>query len=139
MLLLSGLDLLTDKNLPVQIAAYAGDKSIWTFEGALGAGKTTLIKSICRHFDVTDEVSSPSFSLVNEYRSEKLGKIYHFDFYRVRSPEEAYDIGFDEYLSSGSLCLIEWPDKIAPLLQNEVTLDIRIEVNADQSRELRLR
>lgn len=88
------------------------------FEGDLGAGKTTLIKSLIKEMGSEDEVSSPTFSIVNEYDS-KAGKIYHFDFYRIKSEEEAMDFGTEEYLDSGNFCFIEWPDRISDLLSDE--------------------
>lgn len=85
------------------------------FEGELGAGKTTLIKELVKQLGSEDEVSSPTFSIVNEYDSRN-GKIFHFDFYRIKSEEEALDFGTEEYLDSGNWCFIEWPDKIKNLL-----------------------
>lgn len=99
-----------------EIVALAGGAKIWIFEGGLGAGKTTLIKAICGFLKVTDNVSSPSFSLVNEYETLEGDTIYHFDFYRIKDEMEAIDIGADEYFFSGNLCLIEWPSKIPSLL-----------------------
>lgn len=86
------------------------------FYGEMGVGKTTLIKEILKQLKVTDNVSSPTFSLVNEYHTKDGNKIYHFDFYRVNSEEEALDIGVEEYFYSNNLCLIEWPNKIKNLL-----------------------
>lgn len=85
------------------------------FEGEMGAGKTTFIKALVKEIGSSDEVSSPTFSLVNEYEIPN-GKIFHFDLYRIKSEEEALDFGIEEYLDSGNLCLIEWPDKIRNLL-----------------------
>lgn len=86
------------------------------FYGELGAGKTTLIKVLCRLLGVTETVTSPSFSIVNEYHTQDGRSIYHFDFYRIREGEEALDIGFDEYLHSGNYCFIEWPEKVIPYI-----------------------
>lgn len=90
----------------------------FVFYGDLGAGKTSLIKEICKLIGVKGTVSSPSFSIVNEYLSE-AGSVYHFDFYRLRSEEEAYDLGCEEYFGSGKYCFIEWPDRIPNLLPEE--------------------
>lgn len=92
----------------------------------MGSGKTTLIQSICASLGVTDEVTSPTFSLVNEYRSASGNPIYHFDFYRIRNLEEVFDIGYEDYFYSGHLCLIEWPSLVAPLLEGEPTLRIQL-------------
>jgi tRNA threonylcarbamoyladenosine biosynthesis protein TsaE len=108
---------------------------VWLFYGEMGAGKTTLIKNICRQFSVTDNVSSPTFSLVNEYNTENGQTIYHFDFYRIDDEEEAINIGFDEYIYSGNLCLIEWPEKIPNLLPLS-NLCIIFKINSDNTRTI---
>lgn len=90
--------------------------------GEMGAGKTTLVKSVCRALGVTDEVSSPTFALVNEYLDGKGNAVYHFDLYRLESEEEALDFGVDEYLYSGALCLVEWPEKISKFLPQSITI-----------------
>lgn len=92
--------------------------NIIALKGEMGVGKTTLIKAICNKLGMEDEVSSPTFSLVNEYLSEH-GPVYHFDFYRIKDEEEVLDIGLDEYLDSGNLCLMEWPEKIRNLIPDE--------------------
>lgn len=89
------------------------------FTGSMGAGKTTLIKSIVRQLGYKGEVSSPTFSLVNEYSTEKGEPIFHFDFYRINDVEEAFDIGFEDYLMQGKWIFIEWPEKINILLDDE--------------------
>ncbi len=89
---------------------------VMAFYGPMGAGKTTLIKSLCKLLQVSDEVNSPTFSIVNEYLTAEDTSIFHFDFYRINKIEEAYDIGYENYFYSGNLCLIEWPEKIAQLL-----------------------
>ncbi len=98
-----------------QLLERAGDKRIWIFKGEMGAGKTTLIKSIAKLLGVTETVQSPTFSIVNEYDFPK-GKIFHFDFYRIKNESEAFDIGAEEYFDSGNYCFIEWPEKIPSLL-----------------------
>jgi tRNA threonylcarbamoyladenosine biosynthesis protein TsaE len=89
---------------------------ILLFYGEMGAGKTTLIKEICSLLDIEDKISSPTFSLVNEYMSRQGESVYHFDFYRIEDEEEAMDIGFEEYIDSDKWCLIEWPQNIENLL-----------------------
>ena len=103
-----------------EVAAWIVDEgkayNLWLLEGEMGAGKTTLIKEICRVFEVVDTVNSPTFSLVNEYRNKQNRVFYHFDFYRLNQESEAIDIGVDEYFYSGELCFIEWASKIPSLL-----------------------
>ena len=110
------------------------DKNIHTsivcFDGPMGAGKTTLISALCNKWDVKDQVSSPTFSIINHYESEIKGSLYHFDFYRLNCLEEALDIGIEEYLESGNICLIEWGDRIKSLLpENIIMIDIALEKN----------
>ncbi len=108
------------------------DYKIWIFDGEMGAGKTTLIKSICKSLGVIDEVSSPTFSIVNEYKTVVGTTVYHFDFYRVKSIEEVYDMGVEDYFSSGNICLIEWPEKIKEILENEIVFQIFINLKNKQ-------
>ena len=97
------------------------------FYGSMGAGKTTLIKNLCHRMGVTDEVNSPTFAIVNEYATMEGESVYHFDFYRIKKLEEAYDIGFENYFYSGNLCLIEWPEMIEPLLpDHHIRVNIRL-------------
>lgn len=99
---------------------------IFCLYGELGAGKTTTIKQFCRELRVTDTVTSPSFAIINEYAASNGKRIYHFDLFRVNKPEEVFDIGMDEYLSSGSYCFLEWPEKIAGFLpEGVVNISIR--------------
>jgi len=103
------------------------DENIILFSGEIGAGKTTLIKAFCRHLGVEDAVSSPTFSLVNEYEGRD-GNIYHFDLYRIQSEEELYDIGYEDYFFSGYLCLVEWPEMARGIIpKNHVSVKIRVE------------
>ncbi|MDT0294997.1 tRNA (adenosine(37)-N6)-threonylcarbamoyltransferase complex ATPase subunit type 1 TsaE [Mesonia ostreae] len=110
-------------NVAAKIIAVSSCK-VLLFYGEMGAGKTTLIKEIVKQLGSQDKVSSPTFSLVNEYQGEN-GSIYHFDFHRIEEEEEAYDIGFEEYIDSNSWCFIEWPqhvENLLPLTKNEVHL-----------------
>ncbi|HXC03827.1 MAG TPA: tRNA (adenosine(37)-N6)-threonylcarbamoyltransferase complex ATPase subunit type 1 TsaE [Bacteroidia bacterium] len=93
-----------------------GKEKVIAFHGPMGAGKTTLIKALCMELGVGDNTSSPTYSLVNEYRTNTGERIYHFDFYRIKNEDEARDMGLEEYLDSGSWCFIEWPEKVASLL-----------------------
>ncbi|MBC8083904.1 MAG: tRNA (adenosine(37)-N6)-threonylcarbamoyltransferase complex ATPase subunit type 1 TsaE [Hymenobacter sp.] len=111
--------------------------SIICFEGEMGAGKTTFIKALCESLGVRDDVSSPTFALVNEYRDAHARPVYHFDFYRLHHPREAADIGALEYFDSGYLCLVEWPSRIAPLLPPHRLL-ITLAVTGEESRELKI-
>ncbi len=95
------------------------NKRIFAFFGEMGAGKTTFIKTICAQLGITDEVTSPTFSIVNEYISTDKDSLFHFDFYRLKSIEEAYDLGYEDYFYSGSYCFIEWPEKIEKLLPED--------------------
>jgi len=106
-------------DLARSVIEFAGPMRILLFKGDLGSGKTTLIKNICNFLSVNEEVTSPTFSLVNQYRDNEGKKIYHFDLYRLESLEEVVDIGFEEYLDSGNWCLIEWPEIAEELIDHE--------------------
>ena len=113
-----------------------GEARIIAFHAPMGAGKTTFISALCKRLGVKeDAVSSPTFAIVNEYLALTGEPIYHFDFYRIASPVEALDIGLYDYLDSGALCLIEWPENIGKLLPEE-TLKVEISVSPDGSRTL---
>ncbi|MCR4853132.1 MAG: tRNA (adenosine(37)-N6)-threonylcarbamoyltransferase complex ATPase subunit type 1 TsaE [Prevotella sp.] len=110
--------------------------NVFAFYGKMGAGKTTFIKALCQKLGVEDEVTSPTFAIVNEYQAGDqcpTPLIYHFDFYRIKRLEEAYDIGFDDYIDSGNLCFIEWPELIEDLLPEDAT-SVSIEEKEDGSR-----
>ena len=109
-----------------QIIENAKDNKIWLFLGEMGAGKTTLIKSICKNLGVSEEINSPTFSIVNEYKTTNGKTIYHFDFYRIKSIEEVYDMGIEDYFKTNKICLIEWPNKIDEILNDEITYKIEI-------------
>ncbi len=110
--------------------------TLWCFYGDMGAGKTTLIKYLLTQMGVEETVSSPSFSIVNEYHTSSGKPIYHFDFYRIKSIEEVYDLGYEDYFDSGHLCLIEWPEKIETILLQEPHLKIHIALSEDGGRNL---
>ncbi len=113
-----------------------GDNTLIAFYAPMGAGKTTFTTAVCKALGVEeDAISSPTFAIVNEYRGRGGRPIFHFDFYRMERPEEALDIGLYDYLDSGELCLMEWPENIEGLLPEE-TLKVNISVNADGSRTL---
>lgn len=114
----------------------AGNHKVWVFEGDLGAGKTTLIKALCAQLQVVDNVSSPTFSIVNEYATSNGDTVYHFDFYRIRHETEAIDIGVEEYFYSGDYCFIEWPSKIPSLLPDKYLKITLILVSENQRRIL---
>ena len=120
-----------------RLIAGAGEKKRWAFYGEMGVGKTTLIKEICHIKGVRDLISSPTFSLVNEYRTAGDETILHVDFYRIKSLEEVYDIGYEDYFYSGHLCLIEWPEKIAELLKEDEFIEIHLTKEDELSRTLR--
>ncbi|WP_266364945.1 tRNA (adenosine(37)-N6)-threonylcarbamoyltransferase complex ATPase subunit type 1 TsaE [Tellurirhabdus rosea] len=102
--------------------------AVWLFEGEMGAGKTTLIKSLCRQMGVQNVVQSPTFSIVNEYVTKTGEPVYHFDCYRLRNEQEALDIGIEEYFDSGDTCFVEWPERVAGLLPPDAwTVRIRAE------------
>ena len=108
------------------------NKKVFALFGKMGAGKTTFIQAICRYLGSTDNITSPTFALVNEYES-KFGRVYHFDFYRIKEMEEAFDIGYEDYLYSGNYCFIEWPEKIEPLLPANI-VEVKIEVTNNENR-----
>ncbi len=116
-----------------------GNNTIFAFYGGMGAGKTTFIAELVRQLGVASDLAgSPSFSIVNEYKSDSTGRtFYHFDLYRFESPEEAYDIGIDDYFDSGNPCFLEWPERIEPLLPEE-TVRLDLTVHPDDSRTLTL-
>jgi len=113
-----------------QLLKFRGDTRLITFSGEMGSGKTTFIREICRQMGVGEKVSSPTFSLVNEYRDGKGQPVYHFDFYRIKNENEAVDIGCEEYFYSGYICLVEWPEKILNLLPKEI-VRVRIDVDGE--------
>ena len=110
-----------------EFVANIGDSTVFAFYGKMGAGKTTFIKAVCEELGVEDVITSPTFAIVNEYRSDASGElIYHFDFYRVKKIEEVYDMGFEDYFYSGALCFIEWPELCEEVLPED-TVKVTIE------------
>ena len=114
------------------------DQRIFAFYGKMGAGKTTFIQDICRYLGTTDNITSPTFALINEYKTPENTSIFHFDFYRIKDLEEAFDLGYEDYFYSGNYCFIEWPEKIESLLPENV-VEVKIEVDEDESRNISAR
>lgn len=115
-----------------------GDDTVFAFYGKMGAGKTTFIKALCQELGVEDEVNSPTFAIINEYRSATTAElIYHFDFYRIKKLEEVYDLGYEDYFYSGALCFIEWPELVEELLPLDAK-KVTITENSDGTRTITL-
>ncbi|MDF2453342.1 MAG: tsaE [Bacteroidota bacterium] len=112
-----------------RLLEFAGDERIFTFDAPMGSGKTTFIKSLCLELSVTDTMSSPTYSIVNEYYTSSRNKLFHFDLYRLKNPEELFELGFDEYLSSGNYVFIEWPELAIGFLSSFVRIIISTENN----------
>lgn len=110
-----------------------GTNRIFAFYGKMGAGKTTFIQAICRALGSTDNVTSPTFALINEYNAAGDNSVFHFDFYRIKDIEEAFDLGYEDYIYSGNYCFIEWPEMIEQLLPEHL-VEVKIEVKDDDSR-----
>jgi len=126
------------KDLPAaakKILDYASGKKLIAFQGPMGAGKTTIIRAICSILGTGDIVTSPTFTIVNEYRTNNNEIIYHIDFYRIKKQEEVFDSGIEEYFDSGSYCFIEWPELIGNILPHG-TVSIRITVDDKERRIL---
>lgn len=121
-----------------QFLQYTEGKNLFALYGNMGVGKTTFVKAVAECAGVTDDVSSPTFAIINEYGTQSGEVIYHFDFYRVNSISEALDFGYEEYFFSGNKCFIEWPEKIEGLLPEE-TVNCYFTELADGSRELEVR
>ncbi len=110
-----------------------GNRNVYAFYGEMGAGKTTFIKAICKALGVVETVTSPTFSIVNEYNKSDGQPIYHFDFYRIKNIEEAYDFGYEDYFYSGHLCFIEWPELVECLLP-ETVVNVQIVIEDNKQR-----
>jgi tRNA threonylcarbamoyladenosine biosynthesis protein TsaE len=118
-----------------QLLKYSENKKIFAFYGSMGAGKTTIIKAVCEYLGAIDIVTSPTFTLVNEYRTASGESLFHIDFYRIKKQEEVYDFGIEEYLSGNSYCFMEWPELIEELLPPE-TVIVKISVDDREQRIL---
>ena len=114
------------------------DQRIFAFYGKMGAGKTTFIQAICRYLGSSDNITSPSFALINEYRTTSSQSIYHMDFYRIKTLEEVFDLGYEDYFYSGQYCMIEWPEKIETILP-EIYVKVKIETEENDERLLSAR
>lgn len=119
-----------------EFVAAMGDRTVFAFYGSMGAGKTTFIKAVCECLGVENVINSPTFAIVNEYRSDTGELIYHFDFYRIKKLEEVYDMGYEDYFYSGALCFIEWPELVEDLLPMDA-VKIEITEEADGTRLLK--
>ena len=118
-----------------EFVAAMGDRKVFAFYGKMGAGKTTFIKAVCEELGVEDVINSPTFAIVNEYVDGKGEPIYHFDFYRIKKEQEVLDIGYEDYVYSGNVCLMEWPELIENLLPDDA-VKVTIEEEKDGSRKV---
>lgn len=115
-----------------KLLKYSGENKIFAFYGSMGAGKTTIIKAVCKVLGAVDIVSSPTFTLVNEYKTADGEPLYHIDFYRIKKQEEVFDFGIEEYLTGNSYCFMEWPELIEEILPNGI---IRIKITVDKKEQ----
>lgn len=118
-----------------EFIAAMGDNKVFLFYGSMGAGKTTFIRAICEELGVKESINSPTFAIINEYKSGNGDPIFHFDFYRINKEEEAFDFGYEDYFYSGNLCFVEWPEKIINLLPDDA-VKVSIQEIPDGSREV---
>ena len=118
-----------------KFVAAMGEGRVFAFYGPMGVGKTTFTKAVCQALGVTDTITSPTFAIVNEYRTAEASPVYHFDFYRIRKLEEVYDMGYEDYFYSGAPCFIEWPELVEQLLPSDA-VKVVFQENADGSRTI---
>jgi len=130
-------DIVELPELATKMLDFIASNRVVLFFAPMGAGKTTLINALCQQLQTYDQPSSPTFSIVNEYRSP-TGNIYHFDFYRLKTEQEALDLGYEDYFFSGNFCFIEWPDKIETLLPEDAVV-VEIQVDETGARHVHLR
>lgn len=121
------------KNVAGNLIKQFPNHRVFALYGKMGAGKTTFIQAICSALGSDDVVTSPTFAIINEYSTKDLSSVFHFDFYRIEDLEEAYDLGYEDYIYSGNYCFIEWPEMIEPLLPENI-VEVKIEVQEDESR-----
>lgn len=121
------------REIAAALLGHAGQQRIFILEGEMGAGKTTLIKAFCQSLGVHDVVTSPTFTIMNEYQQDGGQPVCHFDFYRIKSESEVYDFGYEDYFYSGNYCFIEWPEKIPSLLPPAA---VRVSIRKEQSKRL---
>ena len=124
------------ENVAKELLSYSEGMRIFAFYGKMGAGKTTFIQALCHALGTEDNITSPTFAIINEYSSALHERIFHFDFYRIKNLDEAYDLGYEDYFYSSKYCLIEWPEKIEPLLPDQY-VEVCIEVTGDNVRTIR--
>lgn len=129
---LSDLNIVADKFLRLM-----RNKKVFAFFGPMGVGKTTFIKALCNELGVVEIVTSPTFALVNEYQTGSGEVVYHFDFYRIEKIEEVFDFGYEDYFFSGNYCFIEWPEKVAEILPENIVYVQMVE-NEDGSRTINI-
>ncbi|HLN20269.1 MAG TPA: tRNA (adenosine(37)-N6)-threonylcarbamoyltransferase complex ATPase subunit type 1 TsaE [Bacteroidales bacterium] len=115
-----------------QLLNNSGGKKIFAFYGSMGAGKTTIIKAVCSELGATDIISSPTFTLVNEYRTNQGDPLYHIDFYRIKKVDEVFDFGIEEYLTGENYCFMEWPELVEMILPEDI---VRIKISVGENEE----
>ncbi len=123
------------KRAAEKVFAFGKDKKVWAIHGEMGAGKTTFIHALCENLGVTSAIGSPTYSIINEYKSAKAGVIYHIDLYRLKDEEEALQAGVEDCITSGNVCLIEWPERAEGLLPDDC-LHVSLNVVNEQTRQI---